>query len=176
MLRIIEYISYYVLQTILYIHIVCVCDIHTHTQLIYTHSIFNPLSREMKVAQTQPSLKWSITQRDIAAETGYHQVRCKYNTQIFQLNWSVMNNVTRAGYTKEDWKQPAILLQQSPDRPSLAKIAQRRYCSCPLVCRWNYCHNNPSNIDIFTGDSNKSVFAATTNTESRLPESSAVAR
>lgn len=131
----------------------------------------------MKVAQMQPSLKWSITQRDPVEETGYHQVPCKagkYKTKIFQLNWSMMNSITRAGDMKEDWKQPATLLQQSPDRPSLAKIAQRRYCSYPLVCRWKYCHNNQSNIAIFAEDSNKSVFAATINTENRLLEISAL--
>lgn len=43
----------------------------------------------MKVAQMQPSLKWSIEQRDLVEETGYHQVHCtagKYKTKIFQLN------------------------------------------------------------------------------------------
>lgn len=122
----------------------------------------------MKVAQMQPSLKWSITQRDFVEETGYHQVPCKagkYKTKIFQLNRSMMNNVSRAWDMKEDWKQPATFLQQIPDRPSLAKIARRRYCSYPLVCRWKYCHNNQSNIDIFTRDNNKSVLAATTNTK-----------
>lgn len=44
----------------------------------------------MKVAQMQPSHKWSMVQRDLVEETGYHQVHCtagKYKTKIFQLNY-----------------------------------------------------------------------------------------
>lgn len=44
----------------------------------------------MKVAQMQPSLKWSIVQRDLVEETGYHRVHCtagKYKTKIFQLDY-----------------------------------------------------------------------------------------
>lgn len=154
-----------VLYMLLYMYImwcmcvyICACKIHTH-------------KKEIKAVQMEPSLKWCITQKDLMEERRYHQVTCKagkHTTKIFQLNWSTTNNVTRARDIEEDWKQPVTLPQQSSVRTTLAKITQRRYCSYPLVCRWKYRHSNQSNIDIFTRDNNKSMFAATTNNENGI--------
>lgn len=155
-----------VLYILLYTYITwCMCVyIYVHVKYIHTH-------KKIKVVQMEPSLKWSTTQKDLVEERRYHQVAYKagkYMTKIFQLNWSTMNNVTRARDIEEDWKQPVTLPQQSSVRTTLAKITPRSYCSYPLVCRWKYHHSNQSNIDIFTRDNNKSMFAATTNSKNRM--------
>lgn len=93
--------------------------IYTHT--ICTHSVSNSLPKEMKVAQMQPSLRRSITQGDLAEETGsqgrgYHQIPCKagkYKTKIFQINCSaqLMSNVMKK--ESESNQPPAAKTRQT---------------------------------------------------------------
>lgn len=75
--------------------------------------------------------------------------------------------------TRRKIESTQLLFFSQAQTPSTAEIAQRSLRVTLWFAGEKYYHNNQSNIDIFTGDNNKSVFAATTNAENRLSQISA---